>query len=172
MSWLWFALRREVPRECRASAPAWTAEDVPVGYLAAWDRNTDQPEGATKIDARAVDPDGDPGWVSLVLPGERETLPFDDPAVAGALRRVLGLRPSPVFSTLSARDDRWLGSLTGGERLDERLLADPFGALAQARVLRVGAGFLGLTPALPGPVIQRYGSGNPWPSGRFERSRR
>lgn len=172
MSWLWFALRSDAPKGCCACVPAWTPEGVPAGYLAAWERTTDQPDGASKIDARAIDPEGGAGWVSLVLPAETETLPFDDPAVAGALRRVLGLRPSPVFSTLSARDDRWLGSVTGGERLDARLLEDPFGALVQARVLRVGAGFLGLTPALPGPVIQRYGSGNPWPSGRFERSQR
>lgn len=167
MSWAWFALRPEAPTTAWASAAVRTAVGEPAGYLVAWERSHDRPEGASKIDARAVDPGGAPGWVSLVLPGDEETLPFDDPAVAGALRMVLALPPAPVFSTFSFGDDRWLGSLTGSTERDGRLDRDPFAHLARARVLQVDQGFLGTTPALPGPVVQRYGGDNPWSSGRF-----
>lgn len=169
MSWLWFALRSDAPSNSAASAPVRTVDGTAAGHLVAWERSADRPDGAAKIDARAVDPSGGAGWVSLVLPGESETLPFDDAAVSGALRDVLALSPAQVFSTLSAGDDRWLGSLTATPSRDERLASDPFARLARPMVLRVDAGFLGLTPALPGPVIQRYGSDTPWPSDRFSR---
>lgn len=165
MTWLWFAVRPAPPEACRATAAIWTAEEEPAGHLIAWERSTDRPNGAAKIDGKAVDPSGGPGWVSLVLPKSDETLPFDDPSVSGALRRVLRLPPAPVFSTLSGGEDRWLGALTGDTGPGVRLDDDPFAAVGPRRVPRVDAGFLGHTPALPGPVIQRYGSGHPWPGG-------
>lgn len=167
MSWLWFALRPEEPRDCSASAPAWTGDGSLAGHLCAWERSDEQPDGAAKIDARAVAGTGPAGWASLVVAGPNRTLPFDDVAVAGALRRVLALPPARAFSTLSLHDDRWLGSITCDDEVNRRLLDDPFDHLVRAMILRVDRGFIGHGPALPGPVIQRYGSDTPWPADRF-----
>ena len=49
-----------------------------------------------------------------------------------------------------------------------RLVDDPFARIFTARVLRVDAGVLGVAPAPAGPVIERYGSANPWPWDRFD----
>jgi hypothetical protein len=48
-----------------------------------------------------------------------------------------------------------------------RLPDDPFARVFAARVLHVGAGLLGRVPAPAGPVIERYGSAQPWPQERF-----
>jgi hypothetical protein len=45
---------------------------------------------------------------------------------------------------------------------------DPFGVLFPASVLQVEAGILGRMPFPAGPVTQRYGPENPWPSDRFD----
>lgn len=164
MSWAWFALRQSPPPDAHASAPVRDIEGGEAGFLVAWPAELDRPEGAAKIDERAVDPDGPEGWVSLVLPPGGITLPFDDPAVGEAIRRTLLLPPADVCSTLSAGDDRWLGSLTATFGDADGLDDDAFALLFPARRLRVGAGFLGRTPGLPGPVMQRAASAGPWPA--------
>ena len=51
-----------------------------------------------------------------------------------------------------------LGGSYHGDR--SRLESDP---IFPAEIVEVGPGLLGATPAPTGPVIQRYGGGNPWP---------
>ena len=48
-----------------------------------------------------------------------------------------------------------------------RLRDDPFARVFPARILRVEAGVLGRVAAPAGPVIERYGSADPWPWDRF-----
>ncbi|MDQ6782068.1 MAG: hypothetical protein M3063_01200 [Actinomycetota bacterium] len=167
MSWLWLAVRDAAAAGTRASASLQTRDGLPGGFLAAWDATEERPPGAVKVDARAVDLVGEPGWVSLVMAPGVISLPFDDPAVSGAIRRVLSLEPAAVCSTLTVGDDRFVGALTACHELDGRLRGDPFAALFPARLLHIDGGFLGETPGLPGPVIQRYGAANPWPWDRF-----
>lgn len=166
MRWAWLALRDELP------ADAWAAALVgvngePVGYLVAWDAGRTKPEGAAKVDARAVNPAGLSGWASLVWAPDHVTLPFDDPAVSETIRSVLALPAAAVFSTLSVGDDRFVGALTACSERDGRLHNDPFTRLFPARLVAVGPGLLGATPALPGPVMQRYGGASPWPCDTF-----
>ena len=168
MTWCWFALAPTRPEGAVATAELRTLDGTPAGYAAAWASGNDQPQGALRIDADAIDPDGEPATVSLVLPPSGVSLLFDDPAVSGALRRVLLGERATVLSTLLVDESHFGGALTGVRDGHERLLADdPFARLFPARLLRFGAGLLGSTPGLPGPVIARYGGGEPWPWSRF-----
>jgi hypothetical protein len=45
--------------------------------------------------------------------------------------------------------------------------ADSFPRIFPRTLLAVDAGILGSVAAPTGPTIERYGSGNPWPWGRF-----
>jgi hypothetical protein len=58
-------------------------------------------------------------------------------------------------------------SLLRGERAEELLREDPFGRVFPARLLWVAEGVLGAALPPVGPVIERYGSANPWPGDRF-----
>jgi hypothetical protein len=49
-----------------------------------------------------------------------------------------------------------------------RLGNDPFARIFTARILRAGTGVLGAAAAPAGPMIERYGSANPWPWDRFD----
>jgi hypothetical protein len=103
-----------------------------------------------------------------VLAPPRARLPFDDPAVQGARRAVLAGPPRRLVSTLLRGDSIFAGALTGlpdGE--PDGLVDDPFGRVFPARLLHVGPGLLGAMPPPAGPVIERYGSGAPWPWDRF-----
>ncbi len=169
MSWLWFDLCPAPVPGAMASARASDGAGCPAGVVCAWPPGQDRPTStAVKIDERAIDPSGSPGWVSLARGADGITLPFDDPAVAHAIRMVLALAPADVFTTLVHGDDRCVGSLTGthGDRTD--LAFDPFANMFPATVLRVEAGLLGQMPAPAGPVTQRYGADNPWPWDRFQ----
>ena len=166
MTWAWLALRDEQPGPAIAGALA-GVDGTPVGYLVAWDSGTDRPEGAAKVDARAINPAGPSGWASLVWAPDGVSLPFDDPAVSEAIRHVLALSPATVCSTLTTGDDRFVGALTACSERDTRLDHDPFARLLPARVVTLGPGLLGATPVLPGPVIQRYRADNPWPWDTF-----
>ncbi len=163
MTWAWFTLCPDPPVGAFASAAAFDLSGAAAGYLAAWRPDAAHPEGAGKIDSRAVDPAGGPGFASLVLAPDGLFLPFDDVAVTAALRQVLRLPPAPVFSTLLVGDDRLVGSLTAAPEAAGRLDQDPFANLFPARALRVEAGVLGTMPAPAGPTTQRYGADNPWP---------
>lgn len=161
MSWCWLArtgggsgrfprrrlaLLRRLPRRLSADGPA--------------------PAGERKIAARAVDPEGDPALTSLVLPPDgvtsRSTIRWSE-----ALRAALEAPWPDVLSTLVVESSRFAGALTAvrdGDRA--RLASDPF-RIFLAELVEVGPGRLGRTPAPTGPVIQRYGGGNPRPWDRF-----
>lgn len=168
MSYLRFALRADRPDDALALARAFGPDGQPAGWLAAWAKET-KPEGAMRIDARAVDHHGPAGWLSLVLAPASGAWLFDDPAVVQALRNCLLLPPTDVLSTLLSGVTRFGGALTAlYERDMVRLESDPFAQIYPGRrILRVEAGFLGRTPTPVGPVIQRYGAGQPWPLDRF-----
>ncbi|MEO5576119.1 MAG: hypothetical protein ABIR67_02055 [Gaiellaceae bacterium] len=164
MSWHWFARTVERPDEAIAAAALSSG-----GYLAAFPSGGPAPRGERKVDARAIDPDGAPALASLVLPPDGVTILFDDPAVGGALRAALAAPWPDVLSTLVVESSRFAGALTAvrdGNR--GRLGSDPFARLFPAELVEVGPGLLGSTPAPTGPVIQRYGGGNPWPWDTFD----
>lgn len=169
-SWAWLALLEERPEAADAAAEVSELDGAPAGVLAAWCEGGRPDRAALRADARAIDPDGPAGWLSLVLhpPGVR--LLFDDLAVQQARRAVLAGPPADVVTTLLSDASHFEGSLTvrrGGDA-PRRLRDDPFGRVFPARVLRVGAGLLAArTPAPAGPVIERYGSSEPWPRDRF-----
>lgn len=167
MSWAWFTLCPDPPAGTMATAAVFTSNGDAAGFLAAWSPDADHPPTAAKIDGRAIDPLGKPGWASLVLAPEGLFLPFDDLAVSASLRRILVMPPAAVFSTLLVGDDRLVGALTAEHELTGRLNHDPFVNLFPALMLRVGGGILGTMPAPAGPTIQRYGADNPWPWDRF-----
>lgn len=168
MSWCWFATSDYRPPGALASAAVTAADGAPAGYLAAWDQANPAPDGAVKIDARAIDADGPPAKVSLAIAATGMSLLFDDPAVSQAIRYVLSMPPADACSTLSRGEDRCVGAVTVVHRDDtSRLRFDPFAALFSARVLQVDSGLFGWMPAPAGPGTQRYGSGNPWPWDRF-----
>jgi hypothetical protein len=71
--------------------------------------------------------------------------------------------------TTFARDSSTFGgalSAWRGPRARALAGGDPFARMFAARALRVGPGLLGVSPPLPGPVIERYG-GQAWPASRF-----
>jgi hypothetical protein len=168
MTWCWFAVRQERPAEALASAAITDGDGSDAGFLAAWVQADQEPDGATRIDARAIDVDGPPGEVSLAMAPTGVSLLFDDVAVSQAIRAVLAMPPADACSTLTLGDDRFVGAVTVVHGEDaSRLRFDPFATLFPARVLRVGGGLFGWMPAPAGPVTQRYGAGNPWPWDRF-----
>jgi hypothetical protein len=120
------------------------------------------------MDARLLDPAAAAAVVSLVLVPDGVRLAFDDPAVQQARRAVLAGPPFHAVTTLLSDASHFEGSLVvarGGGAA--RLADDPFARLFPARVLHVGAGLLGDVPPPAGPVIERYGSDQPWPWDRF-----
>lgn len=174
MSWCWLALLEAgAGPPARASGPLAAAEardarGVVVGLLAAWPPHERPPVPAAKVDARAIDPAGSGGRISLVLAPRGVRLPFDDLAVQGARRAVLAGPPRRLVSTLVRGESIFAGAITAlpdGE--PDTLVDDPFARVFPARRLEVAAGLLGAMPMPAGPVIERYGSGNPWPWDRF-----
>ncbi len=133
-----------------------------AGYLGAWDEAPGP--GALRVCRAIIDPAGAPAIVSLVLAPAGVRLPFDDPAVVQARRRVLAQRPPRAVSTLLSDDSRFEGALTAWT---EASGDDPFARIFAPRVLRLGPGLIGATPPPCGPTIERYGSATPWPWDRF-----
>ena len=169
MSWAWLALVDERPGSADASATARTLAGEPVGVLAAWRRHAKPVRHARRVDARIVDPEGASARVSLVLPPAGVRLAFDDVAVQQARRELLAGVPFDAVSTLLTDDSHFEGSILVARGEDAaRLRDDPFARIFKARVLHVGAGVLGRVPWPAGPVIERYGSAQPWPADRFE----
>ena len=168
MSWAWLAIVDEPPAGADAAASLRTLAGEPAGVLAAWRRHAKPVRHARRADARIVDPDGAPARISLVLPPAGVKLAFDDLAVQQARRDLLALEPFDAVTTLLTDDSHFEGSLlvARGERA-ARLGDDPFARVFRARVLHVGAGVLGRVPWPAGPVIERYGSAQPWPTDRF-----
>ena len=92
--------------------------------------------------------------------------------MSGALRASLAAPWPDVLSTLVVGESRFGGALTAvrdGNR--SRLDADPFARIFPARILELGPGLLGWTRPPTGPVVQRYGGGEPWPWDRFVENR-
>jgi hypothetical protein len=125
-----------------------------------------EPEGALRADPRVHDPAGDPAWVSLALAPPGVSIPFDDPAVSGALRRLLAGAPPRVVTTLLRDEVRFAGALVAGDEHADPC-ESPFARIFPARSFRVGAGVLGRLPSPTGPGIARYAGGAPWPWDRF-----
>lgn len=163
MTWCWLARTGEHPEDALAAA-----ELSSGGFLAAFAPEGATPPGERKIDARAIDPNGAPALASLVLAPDGVTILFDDSAVSAALRAALTAPWPDVLSTLVVESSRFAGALTAvrdGDRA--RLASDPFARIFPAEIVEVGPGLLGATPQPTGPVIQRYGGGEPWPWDRF-----
>ena len=171
MTWCWFAVLGDddeagAVEGALASAPAHDPETGRTVLLAAWPAGRKPVAHAVRMDARVADPAGEAAWVSLVLvPRGREPL-FDDPAVSGALRRVLDGPPADGVTTFVRDSSHFAGALTVERRDVRRLRDDPFARLHPAVTLRVDAGLVGRVPPPPGPVTQRY-AGQPWPAAGF-----
>ena len=168
MSWCWLDLLDARPDDATAAAAVADADGRPSGWLAAWRRRARPTRAARRVDDRIVDAAGDAAWISLVRPPAGVRLPFDDLAVQQARRELLALEPFDAVTTLLTDDSHFEGSLlvARGERA-ARLGDDPFARVFPRRVLHVGAGVLGRVPWPAGPVIERYGSAQPWPADRF-----
>jgi hypothetical protein len=169
MTRCWLALLESPAADATAQAEAQDADGSPAGWLAAWRQRAKPARAARRVDDRLVDPDGEPASVSLVMPPSGVRLAFDDLAVQHARRRVLAQPPQHALSTLMRDASHFDGAITvargmGVTRLDD----EPFARIFPARILRIGAGVLGAAAAPAGPVIERYGSANPWPCDRFE----
>ena len=168
MSWAWLAVVDARPDDADAAAGLRTLAGEPAGFLAAWRRRAKPVRWARRADARIVDPAGESARLSLVLPPDGVRLAFDDLAVQQARRDLLRGEPFDAVTTLLRDDTHFEGSLLVARGTDAaRLGEDPFARIFPARVLRVGAGVLGRVPWPAGPVIERYGSAQPWPADRF-----
>lgn len=133
------------------------------GSLAAWNDEGAAPEGAWRVDPRTIDPEGRATLVGLATAPSGVSYSFDDPAVVGAIRALLGSEPPTLVTTLAVSGGRFAGALVSPPHL-----ATPFGTIFPLRAVHVGAGLLGRPPAPTGPVTQRYRAEiPPWPFDRF-----
>jgi hypothetical protein len=169
MTRCWLALVDAPAADATAQAQVHDADGSPAGWLAAWRQRAKPVRAARRVDDRIADPEGEPAWISLVLAPERVRLAFDDLAVQHARRRVLAEPPQDAVSTLMRDASHFEGAITVARGAGvTRLPDDPFACIFPPRILRVGAGVLGAAAAPAGPVIERYGSANPWPWDRFD----
>jgi hypothetical protein len=168
MSWHWLALVSDPPEHATAAAAVTELDGTPAGHLAIWARRAKPSREARRVDARLLDASGAAAHVSLVRPPRGVRLLFDDLAVQQARRELLAGPPFDAVSTLLTDDSHFEGSLLVARDGDAaRLLDDPFARIFPARLLDVEAGALGRAPWPAGPVIERYGSAQPWPADRF-----
>jgi hypothetical protein len=167
----WFAPVPDRPGGAWAVAEARSADGEPAGWLAAWRRPSRPVREAQLADARAFDPEGSGAWASLVWLPRTLRVAFDDVTVQHARRRVLAEGDADAMTTFARDSSTFGGALTAwrGPRARALVRDDPFARVFAARALRVGPGLLGVSPPLPGPVIERYG-GQPWPASRFAAS--
>lgn len=166
----WLAIVDDAPVDADAVAPLRELDGAPAGMLAAWLRSAKPLRGARRADPRIVDPRGADALVSLVWPPRDALVAFDDVAVQGARRALLGDALAPVLATtLLVDDSHFAGSLVArrGDDAARLLRDDPFARVWPARILRVGPGLLGAAALPAGPGIERHGSATPWPGGRF-----
>jgi len=168
-SWCCIALVDERDPTAAAAAKAHDEQGTPAGVLAVWKQRAKPVRHALRADERIFDAAGEPASVSLVLAPAGVRLPFDDPAVQQARRRVLAGLPADALSTLLRDASHFEGAITVRRGPDAAALLrdDPFARVFPARLLEVGSGLLGSTPPPVGPTIERYGSERPWPWDRF-----
>jgi hypothetical protein len=167
MAWHWLLVCCERPIDALAVADLHTLDGDSAGFIAAWRRESRRPPGAFGVDVRAVDPRGEPAWISLALAPQGTRFLFDDPGVSWALRRVLAGPRVRAVSTLTRDSATIGGALTAYDVCPSTSQSDdPFARLFPTRVLRVGPGFVAAMSAPTGPGIQRY-AGSPWPWSTF-----
>jgi hypothetical protein len=88
--------------------------------------------------------------------------------VAQARRAILAGPPLRAVSTLLSDASHFEGSIVVAQAgAAARAADDPFARIFPARVLHVDPGLLGAVAPPAGPVIERYGSAQPWPWDRF-----
>jgi hypothetical protein len=162
VSWRWLTVEPSAPAGASTVVRLTTPEGADAGVLAGWPEGSDRPPGGLRVDGRALAGGGELTWVSLVVLPEGACVAFDDGAVTGALRRRLAQPWPGLCSTLLVDWATFGGSLTAGPDA-EAVADDPFARVGPRRLLRVAPGSLGAVPAPTGPVVTRYGSGNPWP---------
>jgi hypothetical protein len=88
--------------------------------------------------------------------------PFDDPAVAGAIRSALPSEPAVMCTTLMDDSRSHACALISPPHL-----ATPFATIFSQRTLEIGPGHLGHTPWPTGPERQPYVGDVPWPYDRY-----
>jgi hypothetical protein len=169
VSWVWIALLDERSGKATAAAEARDEQGEPAGFLTAWKQRAKPVRHALRADERIVDTAGEAASVSLVLAPAGVLLPFDDPGIQQARRRVLAGPPADAVSTLLRDASHFEGAITVRRGGDAAVLLrdDPFARICPARLLEVGPGVLGAVPPPAGPTIERYGSERPWPWDRF-----
>jgi hypothetical protein len=169
MTRCWLALLDAPAPDASAQAAVYRPDGSPAGWLAAWRQRSKPARSARRVDDRIIKPHGQEAWISLVLPPDGVRLAFDDLAVQQARRRVLAEVPQDAVSTLMRDASHFEGAITVARDAGvARLVDDPFARIFPAQILRVDAGILGAAAPAAGPVIERYGSANPWPWDRFD----
>jgi hypothetical protein len=169
-AWCWLALVEDgAPRGADAAAEVSEPDGRRAGWLAAWRRRAKPRRDALRVDARIVDPAGSEAFASLVRAPAGVRVLFDDLAVQHARRELLAGPPPALVTTMLRDASHFEGALTArrGPHAQALLRDDPFARVLPRRLLRVGRGLLGAVAAPAGPVIERYGSAQPWPWDRF-----
>ena len=128
--------------------------------------------------AESADPPAERWYVSIAADLGTSSLDFDDPAVEGAIKRLLAdylplLRRRFVATSTVMPDWRHccggLTAFSAGSDAEARTLAldDPWRSLFPGRVFRLERAILRRVTPPAGPNTQRYGGANPWPADRF-----
>ena len=166
MTWRWLDVVDERPADAEGAVALQHRDRTEAGFLAWWPKSPQRPRRALRVDERLLAGGGDARWISWCRFDDDASLPFDDGAVTGALRRRL-IDPWPeAVSTLLVDWSRIGGAITTGITAHDAAI-DPFARVFTRRLLRIQPGTLGPIPAPTGPGVTRYGSGNPWPWDRY-----
>ena len=168
----WLAVVDTRPDGAWAAAQAFHEDGRAYGWLSVWQRPDRPTRDALAADPRAFDPTGPPGWASLLLIRAEVRVIFDDPVVQRARQALLENNPFTAVTTLSRDASTFGGSLVAvhDPASPAAVADDPFRVVATPTVVHVEPGLVGTSPALPAPVIERYG-GQPWPADRFPGAR-
>jgi hypothetical protein len=156
----WLALVENEPRDALLQAPVREG-----GWVAVWDDERRRPKTAWRIDPPVLDDEAPELVVALAAGEPGVSLPFDDPAVTGAIRSALSSEPAVMCTTLMEDSGRYAGVL-----ISPPYLATPFATIFPQRTLEVGPGLLGPMAWPTGPGTQRYVSDVPWPYDRYAKN--